>query len=134
MDEINTIKDTRVFAGQYVQADWTSGPINLLAGIRLNETAEHKHSGHIDTLDPSASEAAGDHRTGARLSGNLGLSWLFWQSGVDHAVVYADLRKTSQAGSVDFGPDYTPDVLKSERADIYEAGLKGVAFDGALEY
>ena len=134
VDEINTIKDTRVFAGQYVQADWTSGPINLLAGIRLNETAEHKHSGHIDTLDPSASEAAGDHRTGARLSGNLGLSWRFWQSGVDHAVVYADLRKTSQTGSVDFGPDYTPDVLKTERASIYEAGLKGVAFSGALEY
>eukprot|EP01037_Dinobryon_pediforme_P017585 gene17585-17789_t len=134
VDEINTISDTRVFAGQYVQADWTGGPINLLAGIRLNETAEHKHSGHIDTLDPTASEAAGDHRTGARLSGNLGLSWRFWQSGVDHAVVYTDLRKTSQAGSVDFGPDYTPDVLKSERADIYEAGLKGVAFDGALEY
>ena len=134
VDEINTISDTRVFAGQYVQADWTFGPINLLAGIRLNETAEHKHSGHIDTLDPTASEAEGDRRTGAQLSGNLGLSWRFWQSGFDHAVVYADLRKTSQAGSVDFGPDYTPDVLKSERADIYEAGLKGVAFSGALEY
>ena len=134
VDEINTLKDTRVFAGQYVQADWTSGPINLLAGIRMNETAEHKRSGHIDTLDPTASEAEADHRTGAQLSGNLGLSWRFWRSGADRAVIYADVRRTSQSGSVDFGPDYTPDVLKTERASIYEVGLKGVALDGALEY
>ena len=134
VDEINTIKDSRVFAGQYVQADWTSGPINLLAGLRVNETAEHKRSGHIDTLDPADSEAEKDHRTGAQLSGNLGVSFRAWKSGPDHTVVYADIRRTSQAGAVDFGPDYTPDVLKTERATIYEAGLKGVALDGALEY
>ena len=134
VDEINTINDSRVFAGQYVQADWTSGPFNILAGLRLNETAEHKRSGHIDTLDPTASEAAGDHRVGQRLSGNIGASWRVWQDGVDHAALYADLRRTSQAGAVDFGPDYTPDVLKVERADIYEAGVKGVALNGALEY
>ena len=134
VDEINTISDNRVFAGQYIQADWTSGPLNLLAGLRVNETSEHKHSGHVDTLDPTASEAAGDHRAGARLSGNLGASWRLWQSGPDHLVVYADLRRTSQAGAVDFGPDYTPDILKVERADIYEAGLKGVSLNGALEY
>jgi outer membrane receptor protein involved in Fe transport len=88
----------------------------------------------VDTLDPAASEAAGDHRAGTRLSGNLGASWRLWQSGPDHVVLYADLRRTSQAGAVDFGPDYTPDVLKIERANIYEAGLKGVALGGELEY
>jgi len=134
VDEINTLKDTRVFAAQYVQADWTNGPVNLLVGLRLNETAEHKRSAHIDTLEPEDNEAEADHRTGAQLSGNLGLSWRFWKSGVDHAVVYADVRRTNQSGSVDFGPDFTPEVLKSERASIYEIGLKGVAFDGALEY
>jgi iron complex outermembrane receptor protein len=134
VDEINTIDDNRVFAGQYVQADWTSGPFNLLAGLRVNEMSEHKHSGHVETLDPAASEAAGDHRAGTRLSGNLGASWRVWQSGPDHMVVYADLRRTSQAGAVDFGPDYTPEVLKIERANIYEAGLKGVALGGGLEY
>jgi hypothetical protein len=88
VDEINTLKDTRVFAAQYVQADWTNGPVNLLVGLRLNETAEHKRSAHIDTLEPEDNEAEADHRTGAQLSGNLGLSWRFWKSGVDHAVVY----------------------------------------------
>ena len=134
VDEINTIDDTRVFAGQYVQADWTSGALNLLAGLRVNEMSEHKRSGHLDTLDPTASEAAGDHRAGARLSGNLGASWRLWQSGPDHLVIYSDLRRTSQAGAVDFGPDYTPDVLKVERATIYEVGAKGVALNGRVEY
>ncbi len=134
VDEINTIDDTRVFAGQYVQADWTSGALNLLAGLRVNEMSEHKRSGHVDTLDPTASEAAGDHRAGARLSGNLGASWRLWQSGPDHLVIYSDLRRTSQAGAVDFGPDYTPDVLKVERANIYEVGAKGVALNGRVEY
>ena len=134
VDELNTIDDTRVFAGQYIQADWTSGAFNVLAGLRVNETSEHKHSGHVDTLDPAASEAAGDHRGGVRLSGNLGASWRLWQNGSDHLVVYADLRRTSQAGAVDFGPDYRPDVLKVERANIYEAGLKGVALGVTLEF
>jgi outer membrane receptor protein involved in Fe transport len=44
------------------------------------------------------------------------------------------MRQTSQASAIDFGPDYTPDILRPERATIYEAGLKGVALRGAVEY
>jgi iron complex outermembrane recepter protein len=134
VDEINTLADTRVFAGQYLQAELADGPFTLLAGLRLNETSESRRSAHVDTADPANNDARGGRRTGARLSGNLGVSWRAWSKDREHLVLYADLRRTSQTGAVDFGPDYRPDILKVERASIYEAGLKGAALSGALEY
>ena len=135
VDEINTLADTRIFAGQYVQADWSpSGAITIIGGLRVNETSERKRSGHVDTLDPAADEAEKAKRISARVSGNIGVTWRVWQEGVDHLALFTDYRNTGQPGAVDFGPDYTPEVLKSERAQIYEAGFKGSLLKGRLSF
>ena len=135
VDEVNTVLDTRAFAGQYLQFDWSSdGPFTLLAGLRLNETNERKASAHIDTLDPLNNDAASDKRIATVLTGSIGASYRVWSSGPDAAVVFADYRNTGQPATIDFGADYTPDILQSERAQIYEVGLKGALAGGRLSY
>ena len=135
VDEINTVLDTRAFSGQYVQLDWSSdGPLALIAGLRLNETSERKASAHIDTLDPLNNDARSNRRIAAALTGSVGASYRLWRQGPDDAVVFADYRNTGQPATIDFGADYTPGILQSERASIYEAGLKGELAGGRLSY
>ncbi len=64
----------------------------------------------------------------------LGVSYRLWAAGKDEAVVYADFRNAFKPAAIDFGPDYTPDLLSPETAQSYEAGLKGAAVDGRLTY
>ncbi|HSC17871.1 MAG TPA: TonB-dependent receptor, partial [Rhizomicrobium sp.] len=135
VDEINTIRDTRVFGGQYAEFDWHPVPaLDLLAGLRMNETGESKSSGHIDTLDPTADESERATRDKFRLSGMVGASYQAWKDGADEAVLYADYRNAFKPAAIDFGPDYTPDVLNPETAQSYEMGVKGALLDGRLSY
>ena len=135
VDEINTVLDTRAFAGQYLQLAWASdGPFTLLAGLRLNETRERKAATHTDTLDPLNNDAASNLRIATALTGSIGASYRLWRRGPDAAVVFADYRNTGQPATIDFGADYRPDILQSERAQIYEVGLKGTIAGGRLSY
>ncbi len=135
VDEINSLYDQRVFAGQYAQLDWKLTPeLDFNGGLRLNETHEHKSSTHIDGFDPTANTYDDRTRNVTRLSGMAGLSFRAWQSGSDELVVYGDYRNTFKPAAVDFGPDNTPDILRPETAQSYEAGLKGRAADGRLDF
>jgi outer membrane receptor protein involved in Fe transport len=132
--EIGTTNDKRLFLGQYVQADWKPDDRwDVMAGLRVNETFEHKFSSDIDlTAPPLQSETA--NKNVARPSETIGVSYRAWQEGSDEAVLYADFRDAFKPAAIDFGPDYTPDILNPETAQSYEVGVKGAAANGLLTY
>jgi iron complex outermembrane receptor protein len=134
VNEIGTVDDRRVFAGQYAQLDWKPNDRwNWLGGIRLNEVYEHKNSSDLILPPPQlASESVG--KTMIRPSETIGASYRAWALGKDEVVIYADFRNAFKPSALDFGPDYTPDLLSPETAQSYEAGLKGAAADGRLTY
>ncbi len=134
VNEIGTVDDRRVFAGQYAQLDWKPNDRwNLLGGIRLNEVYEHKNSSDLILPPPQlASESVG--KTMVRPSETVGASYRVWAVDKDEAVIYADFRNAFKPSALDFGPDYTPNLLSPETAQSYEAGLKGAAADGRLTY
>jgi outer membrane receptor protein involved in Fe transport len=135
IDELNTIADRRVFAGQYAQFDWKPDERwDVEGGLRLNETYERKRSGHVDTIDSTQDEFASRSRSVTRLAGTIGASYRAWGEDRDEAVVYADYRNAFKPAALDFGPDYTPHVLEPETAQSWEAGLKGLLGDGSVSY
>jgi len=135
VDEINSVADRRVFAGQYAQVDWKPGDRwDVVAGLRLNETDEHKDSTHIDGFDHTFDEFDMASRNVVRLSETIGASYRLWGGREEGAVLYADYRNAFKPAAIDFGPDNTPDILQPETAQSYEAGLKGEAADGRLSY
>lgn len=133
VNEIGTVDDRRDFFGQYAQLDWKPDQQwDVVAGLRLNETREDKFSSDLADPDPLVSES--HQRNVVRLSETLGASDRFWQNGRDEAVFYADFRNAFKPAALDFGPDYQPDVLLPETAQSYEAGVKGAAIDGRLNW
>lgn len=134
VNEIGTVHDKRVFGGQYAQFDWKpDSRWDVLGGIRLNEAYEQKSSSDF-TLPPPTLLAESVSKTMIRPSEIIGGSYKFWAQGKDEAVAYADFRNAFKPSAIDFGPDYTPDLLSPETAQSYEAGLKGAAVDGRLTY
>jgi outer membrane receptor protein involved in Fe transport len=132
VDEINTITDDRVFAGQYVQADWKlGGAIDITGGVRLNETAESRASKHVDGFDQTLDLASNSSKSTVRPTETLGISVAPWGEAV---VFYGDVRESFKPSAIDFGPDYTPDVLLPERAFSVEGGVKGRVLDGRVHY
>jgi iron complex outermembrane recepter protein len=135
VDEINGLYDRRLFAGQYAQIDWKANlRWDFNGGLRLNETDEHKQSTHIDGFDPSLDTFDDRRRAVTRLSGMAGVSYRAWQDGDDEVVLFGDYRDTFKPAAIDFGPDNTPDILEPETARSYEAGIKGRAAGGRLDY
>lgn len=135
VDEINGLYDRRVFVGQYAQVDWKpTSRLDFNAGLRLNETDEHKRSTHIDTADPSADSFDDQTRRVTRLSGMAGVSFRAWEAGKDELAFYADYRDTLKPAAIDFGPDNTPDILEPETARSYEIGAKGRLAGGRLDF
>jgi iron complex outermembrane receptor protein len=132
VNEISAIDDKRVFAGQYAQLDWKLGERwDLTAGLRLNETWEHKVSSDF-TIPPPTLIGGIAGRTEVRPSETIGLSYRIWRQGADELVVFADYRNAFKPAALDFGPDFTPDVLAPETAQSYEAGLKSALAGGRL--
>ncbi len=132
VNEFGTLSDHRVFAGQYAQLDvqpfedW-----DVIAGIRLNETYEHKHATDLDlTAPPLVAQSA--NKVVVRPAGTIGASYRFWSSASGEAVLYADYRNAFKPAAIDFGPDFTPDILNPETAQSYEAGMKGSLLAGRL--
>lgn len=135
VDEINSVADERLFAGQYAQLDWKPDERwDVIAGLRLNETYEHKDSAHIDGFDHSLDEFDTASRDDVRLGGTVGASYRLWSDGAGEGVLYADYRNAFKPAAIDFGPDSTPDILRPETAQSYEIGLKGRSADGRLSY
>jgi iron complex outermembrane recepter protein len=135
VDETNTIRDERVFGGEYAEFDWRPEPaLDILAGLRLNETLEDKTSAHFDGFDSADDEFARDKNSTTRLSGMAGVSYQAWKDGGNEAVLYADYRNAFKPAAIDFGPDFTPDVLNPETAESYEVGLKGAMANRRFTY
>ncbi|MBS0395609.1 MAG: TonB-dependent receptor, partial [Proteobacteria bacterium] len=132
--EIGTLADRRWFVGQYAQLDWKPGARwDLVAGVRLNETYERKASSDL-SFPPPDLLAAEVSKTVVRPSETVGASYRAWQQGSDRLVVFADYRNAFKPAAIDFGPDYTPDLLSPETAQSWEAGLKGTLLQGRLSY
>ncbi len=136
VNEVVSIDDRRVFTGQYLQLDWKPGTRwDVTAGFRLNEAYEHKDSADTDlSVSPPQAVSESVGKTIIRGTGTIGVSYRLWQAGKDETIVYADARNAFKPAAIDFGPDYTPDLLEPETARSYEAGLKGAALDGLLSY
>jgi iron complex outermembrane receptor protein len=136
VNEVGTLNDKRLFAGQYAQVDWKpADDWDVIAGIRLNEAYERKISSDLDlTLSPPQLSADSVNKTIIRPTETLGLSYRLWADGKDELVAYADFRNAFKPAAIDFGPDFTPDLLSPETARSYEAGLKGAAAGGRFTY
>ncbi|HET9107543.1 MAG TPA: TonB-dependent receptor [Steroidobacteraceae bacterium] len=133
-NEVGALDDRRLFAGQYAQVDFRpDARWDILAGVRLNEAYEHKDSSDL-TLPPPVLLAQTVSKTIVKPTETVGASYRLWRSGRDEAHLYANYRQAFKPAAVDFGPDYTPALLSPETADSYEAGFKGDALDGRLDY
>lgn len=134
VDEINSVNDKRIFTGQYAQLNWTPARSwTIDAGLRLNETYEHKLSTHIDGFDPAADTFDDRTRRDTRISGSAGISYLAWLSGPDSLSAFVNYKNVFKPAAIDFGPDNTPGILKPETAQNYELGLKGRFAGGRLQ-
>lgn len=135
VDEIVGSRDRRSFAGVYVQGDWKpDARWDLFGGLRLNYTDEAKRSTLVSNVDPAENAADRASRSKSRLTGTIGSSYRFYESGRNEAVAYADYRNSFKPAAYDFGFEYEPDILEPETAQSYEVGLKGKALDGRLEW
>ncbi len=135
VNEIGTTNDKRLFLGQYVQADWKPDDRwDVMGGLRVNETFEHKFSSDLALPPPATFDSQTANKNVVRPSETVGASWRAWQEGGDEAVLYADFRGAFKPAAIDFGPDYTPDILNPETAQSYEIGVKGAAGAGLLSY
>jgi iron complex outermembrane receptor protein len=132
--EIGTTDDHRLFAGEYAQLDWKpDNRWDVVAGIRLNEAYERKKSSDL-VLPPPQLDSAGVSKTMIRPTETIGVSYRIAADGKDETVLYADFRNAFKPAAIDFGPDYTPDLLSPETTQSYEIGLKGAAAGGRLTY
>jgi iron complex outermembrane recepter protein len=132
IDESTVLNDRRSFGGIYAQTVVRpSSALTLLAGLRLNRTAEKRCGGEGQGSEtPDADEC--QHRQRIRLAGSVGASYAVWHSGKDAIVAFADYRNTYKPAAIDFGPEAEPDILKPETASSWEAGLKADALGGRL--
>lgn len=123
--------DRRSFLGAYIQADWSpSDRFDVLAGLRLNHTRETARGDDPDG-GPGPITV---HRRVTKLSGSLGASWHLWRDGVDGLTLYGDIRNSYKPAALDFGPEAEGEILEPETARSFEAGLKGSAWQGALDW
>lgn len=135
VDEINSAYDDRRFWGQYVQADWRPLTwLDMTAGVRLNEAEETLRSRHVDGFDEANDLAFLDHRSTVRPTETFGASATVWRDGRNRLVLYGDVRQSFKPAAIDFGPDYTPDILLPERALSGEVGVKGSVGRGFVDY
>jgi iron complex outermembrane receptor protein len=134
VNEIGTVNDRRLFAGQYAQLDWKPDDRwDVTAGVRMNEAHEHKDASDL-VLPPPQLATGSVSKTMIRPSEAAGASYRAWAEAQDELVVYADYRNAFKPSAIDFGPDFTPDLLSPETARSYEGGVKGRLADARLTY
>jgi iron complex outermembrane receptor protein len=132
--EVGTVDDHRLFAGEYAQVDWKlDNRWDVIGGIRLNQAHEIKTTSDL-VFPPPQLASGGAAKTMIRPTETLGVSYRAWADGKNEAVVYADFRNAFKPAAIDFGPDFTPDLLSPETTQSYEIGVKGAAADARMTY
>ena len=126
------LSDRRSFLGVYAQSRARlSDDVSLLAGLRLNHTAETRR-----TTEDGASALVQTQRT-TRLNGSLGALWEVWRdkSGdLDDVSLYGNLGDTFQPPQLDFGPDAGADpLLRPETQRSLSFGIKADGDDGRFD-
>jgi iron complex outermembrane receptor protein len=126
------IDDHRSFSGLYAFAEFEPAEGWVLeGGVRLNHTEENRRAWTWDFAS-GVGDGGSDRKTFDKLSGSLGLTWTFYQSGKDRVSLFADYRNTFKPAAIDFGLDSTDQILAPETAQSYELGFKGQFFDGRV--
>ncbi len=133
-DEIVQSSNTRDFSSLYAQRDWSIGPLDVLAGLRVDHTIERAAGRAIDNTgaEPVIAFNGRDRGDHTRLSGSLGGSWHLWRAGVDETTLYADARTSFKPLATDFGPEAEVSVLKPETGRSFEIGFKSKTHGGRL--
>ncbi|HSN17541.1 MAG TPA: TonB-dependent receptor [Gammaproteobacteria bacterium] len=135
IDETTSFNDLRSFAGLYGSVDWIFAPRwDFQMGLQLNHDVENSSATDFSYHPVAGAVSGGDHRSDNRPSGMLALSYEAWQQGEDDLIIYGNYRNTFKPAAVDFGPEYTPQLLEPETARQYEFGLKGNLMDGHFDW
>jgi outer membrane receptor protein involved in Fe transport len=135
VDETTSFDDLRSFAGIYGSMDWAFAPKwDFQLGLQLNHDVEDSDSSDFSYHPAIPAVFGGDHRSDTRPSGMLALSYEAWAEGADDLVIYGNYRNTFKPAAVDFGPEYTPQLLEPETAQQYEFGLKGNLLGGRFDW
>jgi len=125
----------RSFAGIYGNVDWAFAPKwDFQLGLQLNHDVENNTASDFSYHPAPGAVFGGDHRSDTRPSGLIALSYQAWQQGDDDLIIYGNYRNTFKPAAVDFGPEYTPQLLEPETAQQYEFGLKGNLLDGRFDW
>ena len=137
VDESTQLSDTRNFIGLYAQADWkASDRLNLIAGLRYNNTKESRGGKAVDHHAPAgeAPFTSADEQSHSKLSGSVAANYILWSEQKNHVTGFINYRSTFKPSAIDFGPEAEGTILQPETAKSVEAGLKGKLFDGKLEW
>jgi len=135
IDETTTFNDLRSFAGIYGSVDWSFAPRwDFQLGLQLNHDVENNTASDFSYHPAPGAVSGGDYRSDTRPSGLIALSYQAWQQGDDDLIIYGNYRNTFKPAAVDFGPEYTPQLLEPETAQQYEFGLKGDVMDGRFDW
>lgn len=130
--------DQRSFAGAYLEVDWTPtrrASVSLTTRLSRNEEARTS-TASADFVGPLPVSAA-ETRTDVSLGAGLALGYQFGgEPGAATGGVRARLayRSTRQPPTPDFGPEYTPSLLKPMQGNRLEGGVKGGACDGRCDF
>jgi iron complex outermembrane receptor protein len=134
------MEDERNFSGLYVQTEWTpTHRLRFQVGARLNHTVEEREAGEEELIggieEPGEEEEEGqDEKTVTRGSGMVGVSFLAHETADGAIWLYADWRDSYKPAALDFGPEAEAEILDTETADSWEAGIKGRHLGGRLEW
>lgn len=133
------MEDERNFSGLYLQTEWTpTHRLRFQVGARLNRTQEEREAGEEELSggeEPGEEEEEGKaEKTVTRGSGMVGVSFLAHETSDGAIWLYVDWRDSYKPAALDFGPEAEAEILDSETADSWEAGLKGRHLGGRLEW
>jgi len=133
------MEDERNFSGLYLQTEWTpTHRLRFQVGARLNHTQEEREAGEEELSggeEPGEEEEEGKaEKTVTRGSGMAGMSFLAHETSDGAIWLYADWRDSYKPAALDFGPEAEAEILDTETADSWEAGIKGRHLGGRLEW